>query len=87
MVEAAGSGLEVILDGGIRRGTHVLKALALGAKACMIGRPYLYGLAAGGERGVALALLLLRDEIIRDMALSGARNIAEVTKHMVLPVR
>jgi len=73
----------VILDGGIRRGTHVLKALALGANACMIGRGYLYGLAAAGEPGVARALSLLKSEIVRDMALMGARTIGEVTRDRV----
>ena len=70
-------------DGGIRRGTHVLKALARGATACSIGRPYLYGLAAGGEAGVARALQLLRDEIERDMGLLGCRSIDEISsKHI-----
>ena len=55
--------LELIVDGGVRRGTHVLKALALGADACSIGRPYLYGLAAGGQAGVQRAMELLRDEV------------------------
>ena len=50
--DAVGDSLSLILDGGVRRGTHVLKAIALGATACSIGRPYLFGLAAGGERGV-----------------------------------
>src|SRR6185503_4593508 len=58
--DAIGDQLELIVDGGIRRGTHVLKALALGANACSIGRAYLYALAAGGEAGVARALHLLR---------------------------
>jgi len=69
---------QLIVDGGVRRGTDVLKAIALGASACMIGRPYLYGLAAGGESGVARALSLLREEIVRGMALLGVRTLAEV---------
>ena len=56
IVDAVGGKIEVILDGGIRRGTHVLKALALGAKACMFGKGYLYGLAAGGQTGVESVL-------------------------------
>ena len=78
IVEAVGGGAEVILDGGVRRGGHVLKALALGAKACMIGRPYLYGLAAGGEAGVSRALGILRTEIERDMALLGCRSVGDI---------
>ena len=83
IVDAVGGKCELICDGGIRRGTHVLKALARGATACSIGRPYLYGLAAGGQAGVAKALELLRAEIERDMALLGCRNIAEISsKHI-----
>ena len=86
IADAVGNDLELILDGGIRRGTHVLKALALGAKACMIGRPYLFGLAAAGEAGVDRALKLLKDEVTRDMALLGARNVGEIRRDMVVPV-
>ena len=83
MVDEVGGECEIICDGGIRRGTHVLKALARGATACSIGRPYLYGLAAGGEAGVARALQLLRDEIERDMGLLGCRSIDEISsKHI-----
>ncbi len=83
MREAVGNALELIVDGGIRRGTHVLKALALGANACSIGRPYLYGLAAGGQAGVQRALDVLREEIQRGMALLGCRNIEEITPQKV----
>jgi len=79
IVDAVGGQIEIILDSGIRRGTHVLKALALGANACMVGRPYLYGLAAGGQPGVARALQLLRTEIELDMKLMGCRSLSEVT--------
>jgi L-lactate dehydrogenase (cytochrome) len=78
MRAAVGNRLELIVDGGIRRGTDILKALALGADACSIGRAYLYGLAAGGEAGVDRAIGLLRDELLRDMALLGRRRIADV---------
>ncbi|MBQ0720951.1 MAG: alpha-hydroxy-acid oxidizing protein [Gammaproteobacteria bacterium] len=71
IADALGDRVEIILDGGVRRGTHVLKALAMGATACMMGRPYLYGLAAGGQAGVERVLALLKSEIERDMILSG----------------
>lgn len=82
-----GEAIELIVDGGIRRGTHVLKALALGANACSIGRPYLYGLAAGGQAGVERALGLLQEELLRGMALLGCRSIQEVTIDHVRAVR
>lgn len=84
IVDAVGGELDVILDGGIRRGTHVIKALALGATACSIGRSYLYGLGAGGQAGVEKALTLLRTEIERDMALMGVTKISEITREMVV---
>ena len=74
--DAIGNDLELIVDGGIRRGVDVLKALALGATACSIGRPYLYGLAAAGERGVAHVLDLFRDEIQRSLMLMGRSSLA-----------
>lgn len=79
IADAVGGQVELILDSGIRRGTHVLKALALGADACMVGRSYLYGLAAGGQPGVARALQLLRSEIELDMKLMGCRQLSDVT--------
>jgi len=69
---------QLIVDGGVRRGTHILKALALGADACSIGRPYLYGLAAGGEAGVRRIISLLRAEVARDMALVGKTKISQI---------
>lgn len=76
--DAVGDKLELIVDGGIRRGTHVLKALAMGADACSIGRPYLYGLAAGGQAGVERALTLLKEEIERDLALLGCQRASQL---------
>jgi NAD(P)H-dependent flavin oxidoreductase YrpB (nitropropane dioxygenase family) len=73
--DALGDGPDVICDGGVRRGSDIVKALALGATACSIGRPYLYGLAAGGESGVARALKFLRDEFERTLALAGVPGI------------
>lgn len=70
---------QLIIDGGVRRGTDILKAIALGANGCSIGRPYLYGLAAGGEAGVARVLSIFQDEIERDMGLMGRTRIADIT--------
>jgi len=84
IVEAVGDKVEVILDGGIRRGTHVLKALALGAKACSFGKGYLYALAAGGEKGVTAVLQNIKDEINRDMILMGCKNFKELNKNKIL---
>ena len=76
--EALGDGPDVICDGGVRRGADVVKALALGATACSIGRPYLYGLAAGGEAGVDRALAILLEELERGLVLTGVDNIARL---------
>ena len=75
VVEAVAGRAEVILDGGVRRGTDVAKALALGARACAIGRAYLYGIGAGGEQGVDRALELLRAELRRALALLGCASV------------
>ena len=80
IVDAVGDSIEVILDGGVRRGTHVLKALSMGAKACMVGRGYLYALAAGGQPGVERALAKLRQEIERDMILMGCSSVADLNR-------
>lgn len=80
ILDEVGGECEVICDGGIRRGTHVLKALARGATACSVGRPYLYGLAAAGQAGVTKAIGLLRAEIERGMGLIGCRSISEISK-------
>ncbi|MBT4363804.1 MAG: alpha-hydroxy-acid oxidizing protein, partial [Desulfobacteraceae bacterium] len=66
-----------------RRGTHVLKALALGASACMIGRPYLYGLAAGGEAGVDRVLQMFREEIERGMMLLGISKLSQLDRSFI----
>ena len=83
ILDAVGGDVEVILDGGIRRGTHVLKALAMGATACSGGRMYLYALAAAGSAGVDRAMGLLRDEIERDMLLMGCESIAKLKPAML----
>jgi len=82
VVDAAGA-MPVILDGGIRRGSHVLKALALGAKAVLIGRPYLWALAADGENGVATALEMLRSELELAMALCGCTTLDSVGRALI----
>lgn len=84
MRDKIGDQLELIVDGGVRRGTDVLKALALGANAVSIGRPYLYALAAGGEAGVAQYLINLKEEISRNMALLGVKSLAEISNSHVL---
>lgn len=83
VVDAVGGRLEVLLDSGVRRGSHVVKALALGAKAVLVGRAYVYGLAAGGEAGVDRALALLRDELRRCMALVGRCRIADIDRSLL----
>jgi isopentenyl diphosphate isomerase/L-lactate dehydrogenase-like FMN-dependent dehydrogenase len=83
VVAAAEGRAQVFLDGGIRRGTDVVKALALGADAVLMGRPYMFGLAANGEAGVEQALELMRNEIHRAMAFCGAPTVAAVDATMV----
>jgi 4-hydroxymandelate oxidase len=85
VVAAVGGRVPVIVDGGIRRGTDVLKALALGASAAAIGRPQLWGLAAGGQKGVEGVLGMLRDELALSMALAGCRRLSEIDRSLVAP--
>lgn len=85
IADAVGGRIEIILDGGIRRGTHVLKALAAGANACSGGRMYLYALAAGGTAGVMRAMQLMHAEIERDMMLMGCRSVAELDRSRLAP--
>lgn len=80
IADAVGGEIEIILDGGVRRGTHVLKALAMGATACSGGRLYLYALAAAGTAGVRRAMALLRAEVERDLLLMGCRSIADLDR-------
>ena len=81
--DAVGDKIDVILDGGIRRGTHVLKGIAAGAKACSGGRMYLYSLAAAGQPGVEKALGNLKAEIQRDMKLLGVTSISQIDRNML----
>ena len=84
IVDAVGDKLEVILDGGVRRGTHVLKALCLGAKACSFGKGYLFALGAGGQKGVEAILKKMKEEIYRDMTLMGCKSVSELNRSKVL---
>jgi L-lactate dehydrogenase (cytochrome) len=87
IVDAVPDRIEVLLDGGVRRGTDVLKALALGARAVLIGRPYWWGLAAGGAAGVGEILDILRAELDLAMALSGRPTIDSIGIDLILPDR
>ena len=84
IVDAVGDKIEVILDGGVRRGTHVLKALCLGAKACSFGKGYLFALAAGGQKGVEKILENMKTEINRDMKLMGCKNVGELNSSKLI---
>jgi 4-hydroxymandelate oxidase len=83
VVEAVAGRADVLIDGGIRRGTDVLKALALGARAVQVGRPILWGLAVDGEAGVRQVLDLLRAEFDLAMALCGCRTVAEIGRDLI----
>src|SRR5580698_2238170 len=83
IVDAVGSQMEIMFDGGIRSGQDVMRALALGAKSCMIGRAYAYGLGAYGEAGVTKALDILRNELSVTMGLCGVNTIAEIDDHVL----
>ncbi len=78
--------IEVVMDGGIRRGSDVVKALALGAQACLVGRPQLWGLAVAGEAGVAHMLALYRQEIDRVMGLCGVTSLEGLDRTLLLQI-
>mgnify|MGYP001104647043 CR=1 FL=1 len=86
-VAEAARGMTVILDGGVRRGTDVLKALALGADFVFLGRPFLYAASVGGEAGVRHAIELLSSEVGRDMALMGVSDLSEVRPELLTKTR
>ena len=81
IVDAVGDKLDVICEGGFQRGTHMLKALSMGAKACAGGRLYLYALAAAGQEGVERALNLYKTELVRDMKLMGCTRISDLNRN------
>jgi L-lactate dehydrogenase (cytochrome) len=83
IVDAVGSQIEIMFDGGIRSGQDVMRALALGAKSCMIGRAYAYGLGAGGQEGVAKAISLIAKELETTMGLCGVNTIGEIDDHVI----
>jgi 4-hydroxymandelate oxidase len=83
VVEAVEGRVDVLLDGGIRRGSDIMKALGLGAKAVLVGRPYLWGLAVDGEAGVRRVMELLRDDLALTMALCGCPSMADIDRSLV----
>ena len=83
IADAVGDKIEIILDGGVRRGTHVLKALALGARACSFGKGYLYALSAGGQKGIEIILEKMKSEIKRDMILMGCKSVKELNRSKI----
>jgi len=87
VLQAVGDQVEVLIDGGIRRGSDIVKAIALGVKAVLVGRAYAYGLAAGGESGVATAIEILRSELVRTMKLLGCESLSELGDGNVLAPR
>lgn len=87
IVEAVGGRIPVLMDGGVRRGSDVVKAIALGATACLIARPQLWGLAMGGEAGVAHVLEIYRREIDRTMGLCGIKTIGDISSSLITPTR
>ena len=86
-VKAEAGNMTIMLDSGVRRGTDVLKALALGADFVFIGRPFLYAASIAGEAGVHHAANLLRDEISRNMAMLGINSMKEMTRDLLVPAR
>jgi L-lactate dehydrogenase (cytochrome) len=83
VVASVGDRIEVLLDGGIRRGSDIIKALCLGARAVMVGRAYAYGLGAAGGAGVARAIEILRADLIRTLKLLGCASIAELDRSFI----
>jgi L-lactate dehydrogenase (cytochrome) len=85
IADAVGSEIEVLFDGGIRSGQDLMRALALGARACLIGRSYIYGLGAAGQAGVAKAIEIITQELNVTMALTGVSSVKEINRHVLVP--
>ena len=83
IAQEVGDSVEIICDGGVRRGADIIKAIALGADSVMVGRPYLYGLGAGGLKGVEWVLDFFEEGMRRSMALTGVRSVSEITRDLV----
>jgi L-lactate dehydrogenase (cytochrome) len=83
IADAVGSDMEIMFDGGIRSGQDLVRALALGAKSCLIGRAYIYGLGAMGGPGVSKAIDIIRKELDITMALTGVTNIADIDRRVL----
>ena len=83
VVDAVGADIEIMFDGGIRSGQDLLRALALGARAAMIGRAYVYGIGAAGQAGAAAAIEIIRKELDVSMALTGTRNVTEIGRQVI----
>ena len=81
--DAVGSDIEVMMDSGVRTGADMMRALALGARSCIIGRSYVYGLGAGGQAGVARAIEILKNELDITMALCGVSKVSEVDRSVL----
>jgi L-lactate dehydrogenase (cytochrome) len=83
IVDAVGSDIEVMFDGGVRSGQDIMRALALGARSCIVGRSYIYGLGAGGQAGVARVIEILQKELDVTMALCGVKSIKEIDRRVL----
>ena len=84
IADAVGSEIEILFDGGIRSGQDVMRALALGAEGCLVGRAYIYGLGAGGQAGVARAIEIIRKELNVTMALTGVNSIQQIDRRVLM---
>ena len=83
VADAVGSEIEVMFDGGIRSGQDLMRALALGARSCLIGRSYIFGLGAGGQAGVTRAIEIIRDELDVTMALCGVNRVRDIDRRVI----